>query len=193
VGKPDRPVIRYEDAAEYRTGLEGWVCRTCRRYWGAEEHIARRCCATELPCPECGGRNPEKGYTVCRDCRRKHDDARWAALERVEWDGATPLCRWDGDRYYVAELVNETLADGGRVEDLRLVLCEPDEPRCLEMAEFQQDHLPADFDAGGEFDEIDKLVNDWIEAHMPRVWLPTNRAIAAESLKAYAEPEGTDV
>jgi hypothetical protein len=192
----DKPTIRYEDAAEYRTDVAGWVCRVCGQYCGTggiAEHAARRHCATDLPCPECGGRRSDKGYTRCLECVRKHDDARWAALERVEWDGVTPLCEWRGDRYYfdedeVAGLVAGTLADGGSVADIRLVLCGPDEPRRFEMAEFLADQLPGDFEPGPAFAGIDGVVNGWIAANLTRLWVPTDRAISAGSLEVYIEP-----
>lgn len=178
--------IRYEDAAEMRTGISGWCCKTCNRFWGDDEHMARYCCATSQPC-ECGGRITPRSYTICDACRKKKRDARWEALEKVDWDGETPLCEWDGDRYYfdedsVRDAVAEHLHGGGRVEDFRLAMCRPVEPRAFEMAEFLSDSLPEDFDTDGEFDEIDGVVNDWIRARGVLAWEPTGEAVKASSL-----------
>jgi hypothetical protein len=188
-----QPAIRYEDAAEYRTNIEGWCCRTCRRFWAADECMARWCCATELPCPECGGRNANKSYTCCTACLRRHEDGRWAKLERVEWDGETPLCDWRVDRYYfdadeAAEMIAEHLGEGGAIEDIRLVVCEPDPGRPFSMADFLEGHLPPDFDPGPEYDEIDGLVNAWIEARSPLCWRPGDRAVSVDSLRAIVGP-----
>jgi hypothetical protein len=182
-----KPVIRYEDAAELRAGLSGWCCKRCGRYWGADEHMARWCCATELPCKECGGRNPNKGYTCCGACRRRRDDERWAKLERVDWDGESPLCEYDGDRCYfdadaVLEMIEDRIAEGGTLEDIRLVVCEPSTPRHFEMADFLGDDLPEDFDAGKDFAEIDEVVNDWIRARTPFSWHPGKKAVSVDSL-----------
>jgi hypothetical protein len=183
-----KPQVRFEDAAEYKSsGISGWVCKTCRRYWADDERMAKWCCATDLPC-ECGGRNTEKHYTHCKDCRRKRDDERWSNLERVEWDGETPLCGWQDDRFYfdedeLTDHIGEHLEDGSKLEDVRLVLCKPTKPRHFEMAEFLSDTLPQDYDPGPAFDEIDRIVNDWIKARMPLSWEPTNKAISAESLR----------
>jgi hypothetical protein len=188
-----KPAIRYEDAAEYRTNIEGWCCKTCRRFWAADERMARWCCATELPCPECGGRNANKSYTCCAACLRRYEDERWAKLERADWDGETPLCEWRGDRYYfdaeeVAERIVDHMGEGGTIGDIRLVVCVAAEPSTFEMAEFLVDELPEDFVPGPDYGEIDKVVNDWIEAQSPLSWLPGDKAVSVASLEAIVGP-----
>jgi hypothetical protein len=71
--------ILAEDNAD-RCTVEGWVCKTCGRFWGDDERMARYCCATDFPCA-CGGRHG-KGYTCCDDCRAKLDEERHQ--ERLE-------------------------------------------------------------------------------------------------------------
>lgn len=186
--------VRYEDAAQSVT-ITGWACKTCGRFYGDKpqsEHIARWCCATDLPCKECGGRNTCKSYTCCESCRLRHDEERWAKLERIDWDGVTPVCEWRNDRYYfsdgeVADEIAERLEDGGKIDDVRLVLCEPCDPPTFEMGDFLSDVLPEDFDPGKDFDEIDRIVNGWIKAKMPLSWFPTNKAISTESLRGLVE------
>jgi hypothetical protein len=194
-----KPTIRYEDNAERRTDLVGWCCKACGRYWGADEHMARWCCATDLPCDieGCDGRARKHGFTTCDACRRRKDDERWAAVEKVAWDGVTPLCEWDGDRFFfddgaVADYVADRLADGVAIEEIHLVLCERDTPRSFDMADFQSDYLAREWDCGRHFDEIDKVVNDWIAAHMPPMWIPSGPAIDPASLPVPVSDDDDD-
>jgi hypothetical protein len=59
-GEQMKKTIFYESGADYHKNIEGWVCKTCRRYWGENEHMARYCCANDFPC-KCGKRSRGKG------------------------------------------------------------------------------------------------------------------------------------
>ncbi len=188
-----KPEIRYEDSAEMRTGIIGWWCKSCNRYWGSDEHMARYCCATSLPC-ECGGRTEARYSTLCRACRRVKVAARWEAMEKVEWDGKTPVCKWDSDGYFfdedeLADHIADVIHEGGSVECLRLAHCERSVPRTFEMAEFLQDYLGLDFDDHQMFLAIDEEVNSWIKKNAPVMWEPGGKAISAESLRPLVRPE----
>jgi hypothetical protein len=181
------PELRSEDAAK-RATAKGWACVKCGRFfWGndiAAERSARYCCATSFPC-ECGGRH-EKGWTCCPECRRKMTAERWRKLERVEWDGKTPLARFTGhDKFFwtpdeLAEyLYDEELALG----DVMLVICTPDSGGIFEMIEYLCDSLPED--GGGDLDtrEIDEIVNKWLKEHGPFSWWGGKTVPSDESLR----------
>lgn len=186
-----KEVIRYEDAAERRT-VEGWVCKKCGRLYEERfhdaEHMARWCCATELPC-DCGGRNDCKSYTCCQACRDKHDDERFAAMEEVDWDGETPVCTWGSDKFFFdAESITDWIDDDEErsLEKLQLVLCKKHKPREFEVGEFLCDDLGEEgSDALGPTVEIDAIVNKWIAENAPTMWDPTNKRISLASLKAH--------
>jgi|AGTN01.3.fsa_nt_gi hypothetical protein len=195
----------YEGAAERET-VTGWVCKTCRRFFGEYEHGARYCCASSLPCEteDCAGRRPyHAGYTVCDDCRSREMAERWAKLyaeKAVAWDGETPLVGWDDDRYFfgeddIADHVNDEVGEGDpyekwheQISQLRLVLCEPAKPREFSMAEYLSDDLPDEDHGGGgeDFAEIDKVVNDFIDAGRgegkPWSWFPSGVPVTVESV-----------
>ena len=182
-----KPIIRYEDGAEQAT-VTGWVCKTCRRWHGntgRSEHSARHCCSNDRPC-ECGGRITGHTYSVCADCRREMDEARWAALPKVVWDGHSPLCEWQGDNYYWSEddLIDHMEEHDLGPEDMRLVLATTLEPRHFSLYEFLSDDLPTDFDSElpGNWREVDKAVNDYIQGHKPYAWWPGNTGILPSSL-----------
>jgi hypothetical protein len=190
--------LRYEDAAEPALVstpdgtviTQGWISKLSRQLYTGHnaEHHARYHDATDFPC-ECGLRRAEKHYTICKVCRDKAIDAKWADLlaKAIDWDGKTPLCDYDGDNYLfdenqVQDHIDNHIAEGGTVETLRLVLCEPDNGSQFEMAEFLCDSLPEDGDLDDA--EINKVVNDWIDAHAPFSWRPTSKAINPKSLSA---------
>jgi hypothetical protein len=90
----DKKKIVYEDSAELRKNLSGWVCTECNRYWGKEEDLARRCCATDTPC-RCGNRITSY-YSMCEECITKAQEKR--QLKRLE---EAKLCEYDGNPFVV--------------------------------------------------------------------------------------------
>mgnify|MGYP000858150953 CR=1 FL=1 len=185
---------RYEDGAEFRTGIEGWCCKRCGRFWGGagdSEHMAGYCCSDDFPCA-CGGRHT-KGWTCCETCRAKHDREAWDKLEKVDWDGETPLVGFRNDKYLfgdgcVMEYLEDLVAEGGKLEDVQLVLCERVEPRVPEFADYYSDELPECDDT--DFSELEKYVEAWLKEHFPVVWQPTNTGINPESLRPYLPEPG---
>lgn len=166
--------LPYEEGAEHRTGLSGWVCKTCRRFFGEEEHLARYCCAKDRPCQTegCKNRTPSAGYIICDSCQETNRLKRWLALPEVAWDGETPLCLDDDDRYFFdADQLADYLADEEvKLEDLRLVICEKERPPRFDMTDFLCDHIPEDMDIDNP-EEIEQAVEDWIKAHVPDIWV----------------------
>ena len=170
----------YEDAAEKRA-VTGWVCKTCRRYWGDDEHMARYCCAKDLPC-KCGKRIVGS-WTACEDCRNQKQEATWANAKKVEWDGTFPVCEWDNDKFFWCEdSIRETCIERGiHPRNLRLVKAEPCTLPEFELHEFLRDELADDQDITGA-DAIDKTVNDFIDSLNPLSYWPTGEAIDSTTL-----------
>jgi len=171
---------RYSEAAEVVT-VTGWACKACHRWHGSlgnelAEHMARYCCSTTAICKTCGVEHDEKGYTVCKACRDKADEARWQERlkKAVPWDGKSPICsdlrdRWFFDMEELAEFLHEERDD---FEGLRLCVGKPNCPREFNIEEFLEDDLPDDYDSGdlAGADELNKIVNEWIEARSPISW-----------------------
>ena len=197
--------IRWEDAAEYRTNIAGWCCKKCGHYWGegpSGERAARYCCGRDdAPCATegCPNRSEFSGTTICASCRSRRTVERWEKTAKVDWDGETPLCEWDGDRYFfdggtLRDHIADRLSDGMTIEDMQFVLCEPNKGRGFDIEDYLSDDLPDD-DHGGsplraaDVAEINKTVNDWIEKHAPYSWEGTGSAVNPASLPM-PEPEG---
>lgn len=187
MSKSARPEIHYKDAAEVVT-VTGWACKTCGRYWGRDEHMARYCCATSMLC-ECGQRH-DKGWTKCRACRDKVDFDRWFAKPAIEWDGEFPVATWDSDHYFfdedsLLEHIYDHFGEDMDTEDwsgIRLTTCRPTVTPSFDMNEFLCDNLPEDSEL--DADEINKTVNDWIAAQGVISWEPTGQRLDTESVKA---------
>ena len=177
--------LPFEEAAEQVANVAGWVCKTCRRFYGEDERVARYCCARDLKCSTegCTGR-AEKPYTFCGNCREKKELARWLAYPEVPWDGETPLCLDDDDEFfYSQDDLEEYLAQNDlKPEDLRLVICKEDTKPYFDMMEFLTDYLPEDMEPDDPA-KIDALVNRWIEKHVPTVWVPGKMRPTLESLR----------
>lgn len=182
------PTLPNEEAAEFRTNIEGWICKTCRRFYGKEEgaeRTARFCCEKDHKCDSCDGR-AKKSYIYCDPCIAKRAHERFLKVPVVEWDGETPLVTFDDDRYFFdADSLADWLAEEGiKIEDAKLVLAEEDSPPLFKMSEFLCDYLCDDNrDQLEPTDKIDKAVNRWIEKNTPTTWLPSNQRPSIDSLR----------
>lgn len=190
--KTAKESIRYEDAAEIRENIKGWVCKKCSRYWGNDEHMARWCCSDDHPC-KCGNRK-SKRYTVCDSCRSKKTHDEWFALPEHEWDGEFPVGVWDtGDEYFFDECsLIEYLCERYEVSDPKeltdeqiesvwFCACWQHKPRCFELGDYLSDDLPEDDET--DFDDIDKIVNDWIAENAPKTWEHAKKRIGLKWIK----------
>lgn len=174
----------YTEAAELRT-VTGWVCKTCNRFWGNEderaEHMARSCCAKDVPCFQCGTLNSQRSY--CRPCHEKRRDTVWAKMPQRDYDGGV-VCVFDDDRYifgegelldYLADL-DEEYVDGVRLEHAKEITLHWHRT----VSELLGD------DCGPEFEwdtsEIDKLIEEWVEKNNPNWYAPANERVSDESL-----------
>lgn len=181
----EKPVVRFEDAAEQVT-VTGWACKICKLFCGNDqmaEHSARWCCATDLPCA-CGGRNTRKGYTCCEECRRKRNDEQWAKRERRPWDGKAMLYsdthdKWFADDEEFLYFCDDEMGEEKDPRDVpmsklaerfRVILGEEFKPREFDMASYLSDYLPENDRRDHGFEEIEKVVNDWIARGRPWSW-----------------------
>jgi len=192
-----KPTLRNEEAAERRTNIAGWVCKTCRRFFGDEdgaERMARYCCEKDHACDTEGcTTRAEKPYIYCPPCIAGRDRARWEALVAVPWDGETPLCLHDSDVFFHDEDALQDYLDehGLKREEIRLVICVEEKPRSFDMVDHLSDYLDPDggFGDDGECREIDKTVNDWIEKNVPTMWTTGTKRPTAESLPEPTVPQ----
>lgn len=158
-----------DEAAQYKTNIEGWVSST-GRFWGKDEHMARWEGSTHDLCA-CGNER-ERSYTICPACIAVAARERYEAMPFQEWDGKTPLVIYGDDTYFwdsdgVEEYCFENEIDAA---DLQLVICVPNylDPIC---ADRWQDIMPEDTDFHEEYPEVMKKIAEFNEflATMPPV------------------------
>ena len=143
-----------------------WFCTKCRRIWGTnDQHMASWCCCTHRVC-DCG-KEYEKHWTMCDDCRAKKSRDRWYAMPEVPWDGAWPLYDDSSDKYFwdesdlldfIDEREHDDLSIEYLVESLRLSSCHQNKPRTFDINEWCCDDLPDDGEIS-DADSIDERVN----------------------------------
>ena len=145
-----------------------WFCGKCRRIWGRndhDQHMASWCCCTHKVC-DCG-KEHEKHWTMCDDCRNKKAAEKWFAKPEVIWDGEFPIACHNSDEYFfdggsLLDHIHDRLVDDEAVEDvldsLRLTSCKPNRPRTFEVNEWCGDELAEDGEVS-DVDSIDDRIN----------------------------------
>jgi hypothetical protein len=191
-------VIRYEHAATYAT-IKGWCCKRCKRYYGKgrdAKHMARWCCATDLPCRDCKKVRIQKHRIYCNGCQEKRDLERWEKMDTGDWDGVAALALWNTDTYFFRpdDLI-DYLADRADWEDesadgtLRLMICRRVRPPAFCLADHCHDYLSEDTADDFYTDAIDTQVNQFIADHFPVVWEQTNVRASLESVQKALAPD----
>ncbi len=193
-GKPmnkNKEIIKYEDAAEHVTNASGWVCKTCRRYYGKEKHLAQWCHATDFPCGTEGCTNRmTKPYTACESCRARLSVERdQARLDKAK------LCKGDADPFVVGDEFYRDLdeyreaIEQGDIEPQEFAYLTRELSLCLDADDVWRDALerleieePDAIDDPVGMDEfraaVDKFVEDnknlgwWVEDTSQKFRLP---------------------
>jgi hypothetical protein len=178
-----KPIILFEseEAAKFVTGISGWVDRE-GRFWGKDERMARWSGCTHRKCEQCDT-VIERLYLICDACKLKKDIERYEALEKIDWDGNTPLYSHQIDKYFFDEddLMFEIEENDCKPEEMRLVICRPNHLRQIDEDYFSDD-LPEDGELPTEITSALEVLNKVIREHEPVSWSPSSKAIRIESL-----------
>lgn len=167
------------EAASMRT-VTGWVSRN-GRFWGADERAARYDGCTHVACRHCG-KPVEKGWTACEACRDMAKDAKYKAMPRKAWDGASMLFSHSRDEYFNdIDGAEAALDDGETLDDLRLVICEPNRGRRLD-----EDYFWDELSEDGELPDCLLLAIETFNAAIatapPLSWSPGKFALDTTAL-----------
>lgn len=155
------------EAAEIKT-VTGWVSRS-GRFWGKDEHMARWEGSTHKLC-ECGNLI-KKERSKCDFCSEKVRVEMYYKLPLAEWDGKTPVALWDDDKYFFDEGDIEDYLEESELEPeaLRLVLCEPNYPRCIDE-DYWEDSLPDDGEMPKDIKAKIEELNALLKSSKPISW-----------------------
>lgn len=169
-----------DEAAKIET-VTGWMSRT-GRFWGKDERTARYDGSTHRLC-SCGEVIEKQGY--CRPCSDKKEAEKFAAMERKEWDGTTPLCLYHADRYFwdIDELMDYCEENEVQPAQLDLVICDPIYAREIDPNEYYCDELAEDGDVPAEIADAFAELNARIKEHRQALsWTPGKFAAILEAL-----------
>jgi len=151
--------------------------------------MARYCCATEIPCGKCQGRNSDKGWACCKDCRDKADQEKLDNAERVDWDGEFPICVWGDDTYFFDEddLVCWLDDNALTLDQVNLESCETKTFPTFDIHDFLCDEWSVidHGDLPGDWEQAEKAVNDYLEKLGPQMFSGTGKIISKESLSKH--------
>jgi hypothetical protein len=148
-----------EEAAQFKTGLSGWV-DSKGTFWGKHEDMARYSGCTHKIC-ECG--NPmQKHWLRCEECREKRDIEKYDSMERKEWDGETPLYSHSADRYFfdADELLDYMEEYECTEKDLRLIICKPVFLRQLDDDYFSPEEGELSIAVQNAIDELNEVIRE---------------------------------
>jgi len=164
------------------TGI--FFCEKCRIV-SRDKDSADKCCSP--CCSDTCGKETERYWTPCSECRAAKSRTSFLAKEPIDWDGKTPLTIHDSDEYFFDEesLIDYLYDNLLNVNEVLLELCEPQygQPFCL--VSHLEDALPTedDFYLDDEGKAVEKAVNDWIEKQGALSWIGSGQRINPESLK----------
>jgi len=154
-----------EDAATYKTGISGWVTKD-GRFWGKDEHIARYAGCTHVIC-DCGD-IAKKSYTKCQPCRIKASNDHYNNMPFKEWDGETPLCEHNSDKYFFGMDDIDDYCDEYNYlySDLKLIICEANKVPEVDPYDIINDIMPEDcdeipYELGKAFDELNSKIKEF--------------------------------
>lgn len=172
------------EKAAKKVTVEGWVSRN-GRFYGSDEYIARYDGSTTRHCEKCGKPTREKYFLLCDECRLVKDTETYLSYPEVDWDGETVLYseRLDSFFYEPYDVFDATRSYELTVEDLRLVVCEPEYYRTIDPYEFysfEEDMLPK------EIVEAFEVLNDAIDkCKEPSTWVPLKKRVSVNSIKVF--------
>lgn len=163
-----------------RVTVTGFV-DTHGRFWGEDERMARWSSCTHVRC-QCGGL-AERHWTACPDCRAKKAAERYAAMPKVEWNGGSFVYSDSHDRYFqdydeLVDYIRDLRADDSSVtvDDLRLIICEPNMAREIDGGDHFGDDLPEDGELPDELQQAIDALNAVIRKQPPLSWSPGKQA-----------------
>ncbi len=148
--------------AAQRITVTGWVSRDGYFYQN-DERTARFSGCTHIKCSDCNALVPKTRLT-CDYCQEKKDNERYAALDKEEWDGFTPLVLFNtGIYFWSREDVDEYCRQTGtKIDSLKLVLCEGVAGPEFDPESFLVDYLPEGDDVPEVIRKTARLLNQAI-------------------------------
>jgi hypothetical protein len=120
-----------------------------------------------------------QGETRCDSCQAKIDCEKYYALPIADWDGVTPTCDDDRDKYFwdKDQLMDEMYwqleeaTKRGEEPEMHVVICEPHYLHQLDGSEWEDD-LADEGELSDEVGEALDALNAVLKAQGPSCWYP---------------------
>ena len=179
----EKQIIMYDspEAATWKEGISGWVSRDGRFYGKDGEHMARWAGSTHRICETCGGQYETRSW--CVPCHTKKRNEKFLSFPVGKWDGETPLCLFDDDKYFFGEDVLDFLADEPEDEEFQICKCSPVYLHLIESDTWADD-LPEDGELPDAVAEAMDALNEAIKKAGPVAWTEMPVAIDLEDLRS---------
>jgi hypothetical protein len=175
--KASNKVIMFDssEAAQYRTGLSGWVSRN-GMYYGNDERAARYDGCTHVACEDCGKPAP-RGWLVCDACKEIREKATYDAMPKEVWNGKGMLYSESADKYFSdwGEIEDYCEEEDVKIDNLSLVICKPNYLPLLDL-DYGCDDLAEDGELPDEIVEAIAKFNAVVKEVGAVSWLPSNKA-----------------
>jgi hypothetical protein len=173
----EKTVIMFDsnEAAQFRTGLSGWVSRN-GMYYGKDERAARYDGCTHVICEKCG-KIIQRGWLLCNDCIAAKEKAKYEAMPKVEWDGKGMLYSSVADKYFSdwGEIDEYCDEEDVKIDNLRLVICKPNYLPLLDL-DYGCDDLAEDGELPDEIIEAITKFNAVVKEVGAVSWFPSDKA-----------------
>lgn len=184
--KEKRKIMYGSDkAAMIVHNISGWV-DSHGRFWGQDEHGARRAGCTHTSCQECGSAI-RKNHIRCDDCAEKAAAEKYSKMETRVWDEESPIYSMAKGYYFsTIESVTDHLErePGTTLESLRLMMCKRTYLECVPEY-FWEDALPEEtYEIPDELAEALGDFNNFISQMESISWEPTQYAVDCRALSA---------
>jgi len=130
-----------------------------------------------------------QGETRCRSCQAKIDSEKYYALPIADWDGVTPTCDDDHDKYFwdKGQLLDamfwelEDATKRGEEPEMHVVICDPQYLHTLDGSEWSDD-LADDGELSDDVGAAIDALNVVIKAQGPSCWYSGKQRIDMEPL-----------
>lgn len=190
--KEEKVVMFDSLEAATRVEMPGWKSRDGIFYPGdnaSSERGARWSGCTHQTC-ECG-KPYEKGRVRCKSCQAKKDSEEYYALPIAKWDGETPTCDDDRDKYFwdKAQLLDEMYwqleeaQKRGEEPEMHVVVCEPHYLHLLDGDEWSDD-LADDGELSGDVGKAIDAFNAVLKEQGPSCWYAGKERVDMDALWA---------
>lgn len=171
-------IILPEDAEQLieQVNIDVWKVSDKKYFLTKESAIDHVITNKKCECGNLMNKYNSKCYNCLNVDRKEENEKKYIRKPFQEWDGETPLCLYNDDKFFFSEdevfdyLVENNLTQG----EIQLCICSPNNPPQIDYYVFCEDIMPENVDdirdlAPEIMKKIDEL-NEFIKTQKPISW-----------------------